>query len=53
MDQYGVVMSHFMLELTDRFQERLAFDITYCAAYFDDGDMCILRGEIAVKPAVI
>ena len=46
-------MSDFMLELTDRFEERLAFDITYGTTDFDDGDMRLIRsGKIAVETAL-
>ena len=46
-------MSDFMLELTNRFEERLAFDITYGTTDFDDGDMRLIRsGKIAVETAL-
>ncbi len=45
-------MSHFMLELTDGFQERLAFDIANCSTDFDDGNFRILRSVFPVETAL-
>ena len=39
MDQNRIVMSDFVLELTDRFEERLAFDITDRTTNFDDRNL--------------
>jgi len=39
MDQNGILMSNLMLELADRFQKRLAFDIADGAANLNDGDL--------------
>ena len=51
MDQDSILMSDFMLELTDRFQERLAFHITDSSANLDNGNMGLLCREISVKTA--
>ncbi len=52
MDQDCIVMSYIMLELTDCFQERLAFDITYRTTDFDDGNSVLSSMWIAVKTAL-
>ena len=49
MNQNGVLMSHIVLELTDGLQERLTLDVAHGAAHLDDGDMCFILIEIAVK----
>ena len=36
MDQNRILMTDFMLKLTDGLQKRLAFDITYRTTYLDD-----------------
>ncbi len=51
MDQDGVLMSDFMLKLTDGFQKRLAFHISDRPAYFDNGNVRVFRGKIPVKTA--
>ena len=53
MDQDRIFMSYFMLELTDGFQERLAFDVADRTAHFDDRDAGILIGKIAVERLLI
>ena len=45
-------MAHLMLELADRFQERLAFHIPHSSAYLNNGNVGILSGEIPVEPAL-
>ena len=52
MDQNGIIVAHLMLELTNGFQERLAFDITYRTADLDDGDAGLIIGKVAVKAAL-
>ena len=52
MDQDRIVAAHFMLELTDGLQERLALDIAHRAAHLDNGDSGILISEIAVEAAL-
>ena len=52
MDKDSIVVSNIMLELTDRLKKRLAFNITYRTAHFDDGYLCILSAVIAVKTAL-
>ena len=52
MDQNGVFAAYFMLELPDSLQERLAFDIAYRAADFDNGDFSFLGGVIPVEAAL-
>ena len=42
MNQDGILMPYFMLELTDCLEERLAFDIADGTADFNDGDVCLL-----------
>ena len=51
MDENGIFMTYFMLELTDGFQERLAFNITNCSAYLNNGNSCIFICKIPIKPA--
>ena len=41
-----------MLKLADRFQERLAFDIAYCASHLDNGDLCLIIIVVAVETAL-
>ena len=41
MNEDGIFTSDFMLELSDGFKERLAFDITYGSTYFDNGNLSI------------
>ena len=45
-------MSHFVLELTDCFKERLAFDISDGSADFYNCNMHIIGCEITVKTAL-
>ncbi len=52
MDDDGVVMSHFVLKLTDGFQERLTLDIAHRTSGLNDGDMHVFRREIPIKPAL-
>ena len=49
MDQNGIFMTDIMLELTDRLQKRLAFDVTDGTAYLNDGDFRVLGGVVPVK----
>ena len=51
MDQNGIFMADFMLELPDGFQKGLAFNIPYRAPYLNNGDMGFLRGKVPVKTA--
>ena len=51
MDEDRIVMSHFVLELTEGFQKRLALNIPYGAAYFNNRNPGFLVGKVAVKPA--
>ena len=46
MDQNGIIMAHLMLELTNGFQERLAFDVTYGTADLNDGDTGLVIRKI-------
>lgn len=52
MDQNGIIMAHLMLELTNGFQERLAFDVTYGTADLNDGDTGLVIRKIAVETAL-
>ena len=49
VDQRNIVMSHIMLELADRFQERLAFDVTNSSTDFNNGNFRILSSRVAVE----
>ena len=49
MNQNSILSADFMLELTNRFQERLAFDITDCTTDFNDCNTHIRVCEIAVE----
>ncbi len=51
MDQDNIFLSFLMLELTDGFQERLAFDVTNSSTDFNDGDLCISSSRITVETA--
>ena len=51
MNKDGIFVSYVMLELTDGFQERLAFDVSYCSAYLNDGDSVFIRGFGTVEAA--
>ena len=52
MDQDGIVVSDFMLELTDCLQEWLTLNISNRSADLNDRDMCIVGCEVAVKSAL-
>ena len=52
MNQDCIIPADFMLELTDGFEERLAFDIAHRTADFDDGNSRLFIGEIPVKTAL-
>ena len=49
MDQDNIFMSFFMLELTNGFQERLAFDVTNSSTDFNNGNFRILSSRVAVE----
>ena len=49
MDEDTVLVSYFMLELTDGFQKWLTFDIAYSSSDFNDCYFCILSSRIAIK----
>ena len=49
MNQNSIFSADFMLELTNRLQERLAFDITDCTTDFNDCNTHIRVCEIAVE----
>ena len=49
MNENYIVMSFFMLELTDGFQKWLTFDIAYSSSDFNDCYFCILSSRIAIK----
>ena len=51
MNQDCVLPSDLMLELANRFQKGLAFNIAYSTAHLDDGDAGFLICKIAVEPA--
>ena len=52
MDEDTVLVSYFMLELSDCLEERLTLDIADCTAHLDDCDCGILRCEIPVESAL-
>ena len=51
MDQRRVVLSYFVLKLPDRLQKGLAFYISYCSSYLNNGDSLFIRRFCPVKPA--
>ena len=51
MDQDGIAPAYLMLELPYGFQKRLAFNVAYRTAHFDNGNACFFIGKITVKPA--
>ena len=51
MNENNIFPSPFVLELTDRFKERLAFDIAHGASNFDNGNFSAFCSRIAVEPA--
>ena len=52
MNQNCIFMAHIMLELTNRLQERLAFDISYGSSHLDNCNLRIFCRRIAVKSAL-
>ena len=52
MDKNDIFTSLFVLELADRFEERLAFDISYGTADLNDGDFRIFCNRITVETAL-
>ena len=51
MNKDGIFVSYVMLELSDGFQERLAFNVSYCSAYLNDGNSVFIRGFGTVETA--
>ena len=51
MNENGVFAAHIMLKLSDGFQKGLAFNIAYCAAHLNDGDMRFILCIAAVETA--
>ena len=49
MNKDSILSAYFMLELTNGFQKRLTFDITYSSADFNDRDAHIRICEITVE----
>ena len=47
-----MVRAHLMAELADRFQERLALDISHGSSHFDNGDPLLVRRFSSVKSAL-
>ena len=52
VDQGNIIMSHIVLELTDRLQERLALNISGSTTYLDNGNLCILTSIITIETAL-
>ncbi len=52
VDQRNIVMSHIMLELADRFQERLAFDVSDGSTDFDDRNLGICSCRVTIETAL-
>ena len=52
MDQDCIIVSHFMLELTDCLQERLTFDITNSSTHFNNSDLCLFCCKITEETAL-
>ena len=50
MDQNGVFVADFLLELPDRLQKWLAFNIAHRSTNLYDGDAGVVAGKVAVKP---
>ena len=51
MDQGHMIRAHLMAELADRFQKRLALDISHGSSHFDNGDPLLVRRFSSVKSA--
>ena len=49
MDQNGILFSNLMLELSDGFQKRLAFNITHRTTYFDNGNSGIFICKVTIE----
>ena len=52
MEKDGIVMSYFMLELTNCLQKWLALNIADSSANFNDGNVCILGSKIPIETAL-
>ena len=52
VDEDHIFVPFLMAELPDGLQERLAFNVADGAAHFDDGDLGIFGGRIAVEAAL-
>ena len=52
MDQDCILMSNFMLELTNGLKERLALDITNGSTNLDDGNLCLFCCKITEETAL-
>ena len=52
MDENGIFMTDLMLELTDRFQKWLTFDISDSTANFNDSDFGFTGSRVPIKTAL-
>ena len=52
MNQHAVLAADFMLELTDRFQKWLTFDISDSTANFNDSDFGFTGSRVPIKTAL-
>ena len=49
MNQNGILMTDFMLELTNRFEERLTFDISNRTSYFNNCNLSVGISKVSIK----
>ena len=52
MNEDGILVPYFMLELTDCLEERLALDVADGTADFNDGNVCLLGSKVPVEAAL-
>ena len=52
MEKDGILMSYFMLELTNCLQKWLALNVTDSSANFNDGNVRIIGSKIPVESAL-
>lgn len=49
MNEDGILVPYFVLELTDCLEERLALDVADGTADFNDGNVCLLGSKVPGK----
>ena len=52
MNEDGILVPYFVLELTDCLEERLALDVADGTADFNDGNVCLLGSKVPVEAAL-